>query len=524
MISPSGLVPCMARDPGRPDAVAPAAPAYWREADLCRWLSPASVLSWLELLHPAGTTASGLRAPTPVAGVPMLAPRPGDQRGHGWLARDLDRMAEELSPDGLGYVAVERRWRPRAVRLATRRGLQVGPWIAHLPPLPSTLYLIPIESRTLRYAFGALVPGHRWTRRLLPAALAAGAAPLLPWLLPSAGFVVRKPGARPLLEWLLNLPGPSGGGNGTDRRGTALISAGWRDTGRSAVLQRFRAEESRPDIAVKVAPIDCAAAHRGEATRLETLGPDAGRAGAVVPRALALTSLGARSVLSLSAVPGRPVATLLAARPSRLPGVVEVLTRWLGRWHAITRVEGATSADALASLVLEGLDPIAAHVPRAEAYRRWLARRCEALSTRSIPAVAAHNDLTMWNVLMDADGALGVVDWQHAIAASPPLVDFFYAMADAVLAAGQHPTRLAALAACVGPHGDLAQLTTRLWTGLAADLGLAADVPTLVLHACWIRHGANAHAEPPGTAGARIFIDIVRWLAERRVELAPTGA
>jgi hypothetical protein len=129
----------------------------------------------------------------------------------------------------------------------------------------------------------------------------------------------------------------------------------------------------------------------------------------------------------------------------------------------------------------------------------------------------------MWNVLLGADGAFGVVDWEHATAGALPLVDFFYAMADAVLAAGRHTDRLAAVAACVGPGGAQAPLVTRLWSRLAAELALPPGLATLALHACWIRHGVNALAERPGAPGARAFAAIVRWLAEYRIELEPGG-
>jgi hypothetical protein len=45
------------------------------------------------------------------------------------------------------------------------------------------------------------------------------------------------------------------------------------------------------------------------------------------------------------------------------------------------------------------------------------------------------------------------------------------------------------------------------------------------LHACWIRHGVNALAERPGAPGAQVFVAIVRWLAEHRIEFGSgTGA
>ena len=483
------------------------------------------VMSWLELFHPDGPPVPRAATPSPRVDVALLAPTAADLRSPAWLGQAIGRLAREVHRDGVGYIVVPRWWRARAVRLAKRHGLRAGPWLLHLPAFPASRHVIPIEPRTLRHVLRILEPGRAWKGRLLRVLLALRAVPICPWLLPSAGVVVRKPGARPLLEWFLRVPDAGHRDQAIDGRGTAVVAMSWRGPHGSLVLQRFRGDEREPDVVAKVAPTGPTTARLAEAENLVRFGPDARRAGAVVPERLELTTVGTRTVLVQTAVGGRPAAIALASGSARLPEVAERLGGWLGRWHAITRVGGVAARSTLSTLVLDGLDELAPHVSGGDLYRRWLSARCESLSTGSFPLVAAHNDLTMWNVLLGAGGAFGVVDWEHATAGSLPLVDFFYAMADAVLVSGRHTDRLAAVAACVGPGGAQAPLVTRLGSRLAADLALPPGLATLALHACWIRHGVNALAERPGAPGAQVFVAIVRWLAEHRTEFGSgTGA
>ena len=49
---------------------------------------------------------------------------------------------------------------------------------------------------------------------------------------------------------------------------------------------------------------------------------------------------------------------------------------------------------------------------------------------------AAHNDLTMANVLTSREG-IGILDWEAAVADGLPMTDLWYALADAVSRAGR---------------------------------------------------------------------------------------
>jgi len=152
-------------------------------------------------------------------------------------------------------------------------------------------------------------------------------------------------------------------------------------------------------------------------------------------------------------------------------------------------------------------------LPQAAGYPEWLAQRCSALRA-SIPLVAAHGDLTMWNVLIDDAFRLGIVDWSEAREHSLPLADFYYAMADAVaVARGWSWAR--ACEACFTPRGVYAHRARALLQRPARSLCLTGAASELCLHACFLGHAVNEQRRGwPG--GAKPFLRAVEWLALNR--------
>jgi aminoglycoside phosphotransferase (APT) family kinase protein len=133
-----------------------------------------------------------------------------------------------------------------------------------------------------------------------------------------------------------------------------------------------------------------------------------------------------------------------------------------------------------------------------------------------LPLVARHNDLTMWNVLAEERGAIGVIDWAEAEPAGLPLTDFFYAVADAAYAADGSRSRLGAVRACFSPDGARAAAVAPLRERLRATLELSPDAAELCFHACWLRHALNERRSPAASNGE--FLEVVRWLAHRALE------
>ncbi len=134
-----------------------------------------------------------------------------------------------------------------------------------------------------------------------------------------------------------------------------------------------------------------------------------------------------------------------------------------------------------------------------------------------VPLVAAHNDLTMWNVLMDKQGQLGVVDWEAGREHSFVLIDFFYAMTDAVAIAHRYANRQEAVEACFAPSGMYTSVVARLQQRLQRTLEVSPCVADLSFHACWLHHAANEHlSSQPGSLHP--FLETVQWLALHRAE------
>ncbi len=126
--------------------------------------------------------------------------------------------------------------------------------------------------------------------------------------------------------------------------------------------------------------------------------------------------------------------------------------------------------------------------------------------------MSAHNDLTMWNVVLDESETIGVLDWETAEPSALPLGDFFYAATDAVLAADRSANRLSAFESCFGAEGSHTAVVASLQQEVAQATQIEAQLAELAFHACWLRHAAN---EAAAGSGGRQFLDIARWLAQR---------
>ena len=130
-----------------------------------------------------------------------------------------------------------------------------------------------------------------------------------------------------------------------------------------------------------------------------------------------------------------------------------------------------------------------------------------------MPLVATHNDLTMVNVFVERSGSLGVVDWESAREQGLPLVDFYYAAADAAAAANRYADRLAAFREQFGDEAGSMSTARELERRLVGALGLRPEVVQLAFHVCWIQHAAaeqRATLEP----AHRPFLEILRSVAD----------
>ena len=482
--------------------------------------------SLLELLHPDGNSNQSLvigsNSPAVLLPVPraqddkyadlvILAPTVTECRTSGWLEEAAQSLAQKLETDGVAYVLAPPRWRSRVKSLLRRHGLAIGPPILHLPNRASSRYLVPLTAVPAQYAFSKLLPLPPWGRRLAMIGLRLPAVQkLLGDLLPSAGFVAHRPGARPLFDWLFQLD------HGGQQPGSAVISSSWRGQDGAVVLHRFPGRDAQPSAIAKMNLTATMAGDRvAEAATLARLGPSARSAGAEVPEPLLLGQINDHPVLLQTVVCGRPMASLLAARPKRLLEHMDLLVAWLERWNRSTVSIRPLDLGLLDRELLAPATLLAPLLERGREYRDWLTERCAAVAGMPVPLVATHNDLTMRNVCLMEQGRLGVIDWDGAREEGFPLVDFLYAMTDAAAAVRGYVDRPKAFEACFVPGGVYAKAVTRFLGRLRCAVEIPDEVAELCFHACWLHHAANEH-RLGRACGLGPFFAIVQQLHRRR--------
>ena len=277
--------------------------------------------------------------------------------------------------------------------------------------------------------------------------------------------VCAPPVAAPLCAWL----DPAGGD-------AIVLRPSWRGPDGSAVVRLVRDGSIAAVGKLGLGPASAGVGDR-EAAAVAALGPPARAAGARVPELRGTVALAGRTAAVLSALDGRPLAR---ASRHRVEQATRPVVEWLARFVAATtgRAEapGVVEAALLAPAreVLSGLAGATAYLERLEG----LGRR---LGDGPVPVAAAHGDLTTWNVL-DGDEP-GVVDWEGAQTAAPPLVDLPYLLVDSRLARIGGDDRLAAFQACF-PAGGAVELR-------AGTLELDPEVALLSFHACWLGHALD---------------------------------
>ena len=495
-------------------------PAKERDAIVPEHLSP------LALFHPDGVTARsvviGSKCPTVLLPAPcskvdehadlvLLTPTIAECCTKGWLEEAVQVLVHMLTPDGVAYTLAPAQWRARIMSLLRRQGLSIGPLIAHLPDWEASRYLVPLTPIPAWYAFSQLIPiGLRKRFLTMAACRLPGGKPLLARMVPAIGLIARRSGSRPLFDWLFQL--------GRERHPceSAIISTRRRGQTGTAVLLCFSGGGVLPSVVAKRALTMAAnATSLREATLLTRLGPGVQNAGARIPQPLRVEQIAGHSLFLQATLSGQSIASLLALRPGRLLDLMERVVCWLERWNRSTMVVKPLDRTRLDQALLAPAALLTPFLEQGEEYRQWLAMRCALAVGVPIPLVSMHGDLTMSNILVDGHGHLGIVDWETGQEEGLPLVDFFYAMADAVAATQGYADRPKAFAACFVPGGIYMSALARLRTRLTRALKIPADVADLCFHACWLHHAANEHniGEPPER---RRFLKIVQWLALQR--------
>ena len=394
------------------------------------------------------------------------------------------RAAASLAEDGIAWVRIPPGAGSRVRRRVRRAGLRdAGAWLAWPPRAPRLL--LPLGAPTPALAGGVLSQS-----RIVRAAL-RGRRLLAP-LLPGVGLVAQRPGARLPLAWLVE----------TATDGPVVVAAGWHGAERGLVLHG-------PDRIVKTSRRSAARDLLAEAAALDELGGTARSAGARVPQVLYAGPAVRRVALAEEALRGERAAEVLRARPERLGDLLRLLCGWLERWHRLSRCRRALEPADVERFLLAPARAVAPFLDDGGAYLCRIERVADGIRGRVVPFAAAHNDLTVWNVLVD-EAAIGVVDWEAAEAEAVPLVDLDYLIVDAVAAARRVP-RDEAFVRCSAGGAD-AGLAAGLRAGTMARAGVDPDLGGLIRHVCWLGHARNEAARA-GPGAARPFLAIASRLA-----------
>jgi hypothetical protein len=422
----------------------------------------------------------------------ILAPSDSERNDPAWLEEAAMRVSG-LADDGVVYVLFAGAQRLRD--LLVRAGLLEECVVLHVPDRRRSRYLIPIGSAAAKYALSGPVPAKRRNRLFARYGLGL---PRIARRAPT-GVIYRRQGAAPLARWAFELKGqPS-------TSPSVFVSRSWRP-GRAIVVWCFSGEQPTPDFIAKVSP-------RGdeEWAALLQIAPAAASAGIRVPNVIATGTLGEASVAVESYVDGVIARQTIAEGLLSGHAVVELIVAWLQRWGSSEMTRRPVSRSDLVRYVLAPADLMRDALGEqdlAPVARRLAAR----LEGTVVPRVPVHNDLTAWNVLIDARGQLGVVDWEGARTDGLPLTDFYYAVADVLADSSDDDGRVRSFEACFAPWGEHRDFTMSLGRRLESTLGVSPELRQLCFLNTWLHHAAEeVSATHPDGRGP--FARIARLIA-----------
>lgn len=436
----------------------------------------------------------------------VLAPTMEDCRRKGWLHEAVFSLTSELAAEGVVYVFAPTGYRREIIRLFEKEGLEVEMHVIHLPTWESSACLTPLQRVPATYAIERVAPIRKWKALGLRLALQTlWGRQILAQLLPSVALVIRHPGARPAFDWLFKL-GPL-----RSQPGPVVLQTSWRGRKGSTVLYRFSGNEKEPSLLAKVSPKILPAAGLVDLADTQ-ITEGAGRRGFQIPQILWAGQVGGRNVSLQTVVHGQPAALVLGRSPGLFPQIIERITGWLVQWNLATRSLCALDRCRLDREILTPASLVAPLIEDGEAYQERLQRLCTQFVNTQTALVATHNDLTLWNILIDPQGSMSVIDWEEGKQHGFPLVDFFYAVTDAAASILGYQDRRPALAACFAQDGAYYPLVSRFFRQLCDALAIDQRIVEIYLHACLLHHAANElRSALPGEPHP--FLDLVQEVA-----------
>jgi hypothetical protein len=484
-------------------------------------------ISPLELLHPKGVverlTIIGSNCPRRLlpqsqiingeaVDLIIFAPSVDECRMEGWLEKSIQSIFRFLTKDGILYVLASPSWRTKIKRLLQRQGLIIEPDIAHFPSWEASRFLVPLKLILINYAFNQLMPTRLWKKKIILFLLQTpGIIRLVGNFHAWIGFAARRIEGPRLFDWLYQE-------NGTGfSNWDTIIHTSWRKERGSIAVLRF-SNHAIPDQVLKLAwSKEAALSKANEAQLIPRFGPRARTAGARVPEILSIYQLRDRKIYSQTVIPGRLAAVLLIEKPGKIYEIIRRIVTWLEAWHRMTKSSQGLNRDWFEHELLIPVASLAPLLVGENSYLDWLSDRCDQIDI-AVPLFSAHNDLSMWNILFDKKGELGVVDWNSAREKCFPFIDLLYAMTDAAMIASGQKERVKAFQECFTPGGRYSTFVKRTLIDLQTRLEIPKVLLELSFHLCFIGHACNE--QNWGEPGEPIqFLEIVRYLSRNRNEL-----
>jgi Phosphotransferase enzyme family len=360
----------------------------------------------------------------------------------------IDPVAAMLRPGGSLYWEVSRvrPWRARltpatARAMLIKAGLQPveAYWVTSGPAGPSMHLPLGVDGAVAWYFSiyrGSSDPLRRLLGHLLQI-LSAGRGRRLGRLIPTFAVTARRPSGDELeparSATALTAAGLPGWPTGADVR--PIMLAGGDGPWSRTVLLPFAGDSREPSVVIKIARSSAYAPNI--LAEQEVLG----RLGSTLPahlRASIPEPLGGARVLGQAASvesyrPGRSIrarSTIFGASRATQRADLERAAGWLRAFHEATAAPPASLDSGALDLARLG-ERFARAFGREEPEERMF-RRLDAGVRGSLdpilPVVIEHRDFGPWNVLVDADGTISVIDWEVS-GQGPPLVDLVYFVA-----------------------------------------------------------------------------------------------
>jgi hypothetical protein len=444
--------------------------------------------------------------------------------------RRLERACAALGAGGALYVE---RWRPSPGGAATlRKRLQAAgleqvacywPWP---PPRRETpIVWLPIDApEAIRWFLDTRPRPSRWLARIG----AAGRRSL--WrslwrlgLLAPICAVARKPPSlgeagvgpladeRPAADPDGSLPailaaqrGPWGLDDSGEDPACLLITAG-RSPGNKLVALTFNSGSSEPQVAVKLPRVqEAEAALEREASVLEAVHAERAQPG--IPRVVARATIAGRIALAESVVTGQPLLDMLRRDTHRR--LCLKATDFLADLATEAPQRRSTAwRENIAEGALQALAP-----PERQRASPVLAR------LGPLPEVLEQRDCSPWNVLVQRDGSLALLDWESAEERGLPGLDLLYFLTYAAIfvdgtmhTGGELDSYRRILTPTTPTGGVYAECTAAYAERVGFDRSMLQPLRLL----CWLVHARSAQLRAQtATMGApqdgSLFLELAR--------------